>query len=247
MRKALYVGKLDWEILKNLFHAHYARQFKLDQSLNFKDVIDKICSGGSYDLYLLDCDEKDIDPMQLWRDIVELGGERPAIFIGSPNILSTRIKNTDREEFQDIEFLERPVKKDSFKASVDDSLEQLSETTIVNNTVEGNEEEFLPVKLRSFYLNKKIEFDAYAKIMPGKFLKVINKDQRYTISYLQSYLKKGLKHLYLKKDDRLKHLDNASAQVQIALEMPELTLKRAIGVQSKVWLNGSIPATNLVM
>jgi HD-GYP domain-containing protein (c-di-GMP phosphodiesterase class II) len=232
MKRSLYVGKNDWEMLKNLFNAHYTRKFKLDQATLIKEVIDKLCSTGAYDIYLIDCDEKDIEPVQLWQDIVELAGEGPVIFIGSPNILATRFNPEERKLLVDAQFLERPVKIEAFKSTIDECIEVLEAFKVEHNTVEGNEEDFLPVKIRNFYLQHKIEFDAYAKIMPGKFLKVINRDHRYTITYLQSYLKKGVKCLYLKKDERLKLMDQSATQAQVMLAMPDLNLKKALTIQS---------------
>ena len=231
MRRILFIGNNDRELFKNLVSAHYKKKFKIESSLTMAEVVDLICSNGSYDLYIIDVDFKDLEPKQLWSDINDLGGERQVLFLGSKHILTSRLDMSALDDNNMAHILERPILVDKFKNLMDEIIDFLEESDKENNTIDAVEDDFFPMKLRSFYLHSRISFDAYARITSSKFLKVINREQKYTISYLQTYLRKGVKFLYLKKDDRLKMLENSLDQCQTILSMPELSFKKAMIIQ----------------
>ncbi|MGK0367559.1 MAG: hypothetical protein ACI9QD_000696 [Thermoproteota archaeon] len=107
------------------------------------------------------------------------------------------------------EVLQKPISVEHFKNVIEHSLSWSNEQAYEECLVEINKEEFLPMKLRNFYLYKSFPFDAYVEVTSVKFLKAIEKDVPYTHSTIQRYAKKYIKNFYIKKDDQIEFLENS--------------------------------------
>ncbi len=172
-------------------------------------AIEKLSYDGPFACVLMDVDAKNIDPLNLSNNIIEFIGERPIIYIGTKANLSTRVNN-DHFQSNDLnELICKPIEIDEFRNVLQKTLNWAKELDFEEQLIEVDINEFLPMKIRNFYLYDRFPHDVYMEITSTKFIKVFKKDRPYTEGEVMRYVKKGIRYLYLKKDDQLEFLENA--------------------------------------
>jgi len=88
---------------------------------------------------------------------------------------------------------------DGAVASVADNL-QAGEMASVQDS------EFTPIMAGNFISGKRSFFDLYVKIGENRFLKILRSGDTFTPERIESYLKKGVKHFFLRKDAQSTYL-----------------------------------------
>ena len=63
------------------------------------------------------------------------------------------------------------------------------------------DQDFCRVSLNEFVTTKQINFDIYVRLVANKFIKIGHKGSNIPIERIENYGKKGIKHLYIKRED----------------------------------------------
>jgi response regulator RpfG family c-di-GMP phosphodiesterase len=105
--------------------------------------------------------------------------------------------------------VETPLALDEFKKAMAVAIDWVKKEEFEESILEFSKEDLHPMRIRNFYLFEQLPYDVYMELTATKFGKVISKNKFYTHQLIQNYSKKGVRYLYLKKDDHLKFLDTS--------------------------------------
>lgn len=206
--KALYIcdDKEEWNHISNLFATHFSK-IDLICVTNRDDAIDYLSFEGPFALILIEASMRSDDPSDLANTVLSIAGERPIIFLGQKVHLTDRISDElyIKSEINDI--LVRPLDIQIFKDKIRKAVDWAKEEEFEKSIEEIDKDEFIPMKLRSFYIFKKVDYDVYLELTGTKFIKIISAGKQYTHSEINNYAKKGIRFLYLRKNEYLKFLE----------------------------------------
>ena len=170
------------------------------------DLLNLLISEGPFAFVVVNVDNKNIQVQKTYNTIIETVGERPFIFIGAPNAIKSYLTQEILQNQQLNFVIETPLQLDEFKKSVQSSLDWIKKEEFEESIAEFLRDDLHPMRLRNFYLFDQLPYDVYMELTSTKFGKVIAKDKFYTHQLIQNYSKKGVKYLYLRKDEHLKFL-----------------------------------------
>ena len=158
---------------------------------------------GPFAYFIVDCDIKDIEPDALSRELIDFTGERPIIFLGTEVNIDARVSSELFQSNPNNQKLFKPLLRDDFEEdftkSTSHAMEYAKEEEYQSNIEDINPDDFIPMKLKGFFLYKSFPYDLYVEITPTRYLRAIEKNKPYTISQLSAYAKKSIRFLTLKK------------------------------------------------
>lgn len=221
--KLLFVSetKSDWEIVRNIMKANYPK-VELICSINSNDALNTIAADGPFGFFIIDCNMRELDPDALGKTLIEFAGDRPILFIGHEAIIKDRIS---QELYASNEYngqIFKPLDRDDFliefREKVDYALSWVKEEEFEQSIEEADSSDFIPMKIKSFFLYKSFPYDIYLPITSTNFIKIISADKPYSHSTLSAYAKKNVRFLLIKKDDQLKYLEGEATKCLKALK-----------------------------
>ncbi len=170
------------------------------------DILDLLMSEGPFSFIVINVDNKNIQVEKTYKTIIETIGARPFVFIGAPNAIKSYVTQEILLNQQLNFVIETPLQLDEFKKAVQSSLDWIKKEEFEESIAEFLRDDLHPMRLRNFYLFDQLPYDVYMELTSTKFGKVIAKDKFFTHQLIQNYSKKGVKYLYLRKDEHLKFL-----------------------------------------
>ena len=114
--------------------------------------------------------------------------------------------------------LHRPIEEDDFVVAVNKALSWVKNEDFGSSIEEFEDDDLLPMKIRGFYLFETLAYDVYLELTSTKYTKIISANKKYSHASIHSYARKNIKHLYLKKNDYLKFLEEGIAKLLLAFE-----------------------------
>jgi hypothetical protein len=150
------------------------------------------------------------DAQELVDMIKDEIGECPIIILGN-NI------GLNHVELKNNLFVTRftlPLEPLIFKSYMDKLFEDKFAEESNAEVVEKDKENFIPLKLKSFYLYKSLPYDVYMQITDNKFMKVLSKDIPYNEGIIQRLKEKNVRYLHLEKDNHITFLEKSIQTVQ---------------------------------
>ncbi len=206
-------NKSDWELMRNVLKANYS-QIQLVCAINTEDALNAATVDGPFGFLIIDCNMRESDPNQLGMDLIDFAGSRPIVFIGHESVISNRIT---QELYQSNEFNETILKPldradfiPEFREKIDNCLRWAKDEEFEQSIEEVNPEDYLPMKIKAFYLYNQFPYDIYLAITSSTYIKIISANKNYAHSTLSTYAKKNVKYLHIRKDDQLKYLESES-------------------------------------
>lgn len=176
-----------------------------------EEAMEHASVNGPFGFFALDVEAKDYDPDQLGKDLIEFTGQRPLVFIGQQSIITDRVS---QELYQSNEYNEsilKPFEREDFKDDllnkVGSALNFAKQEEFEASIESIKPDEFIPMKIKGFYLYKSFPYDIYMEIAKSKYIKILSADKPYTINTLVTYAKKNVKWLHIRKDDQLAYLE----------------------------------------
>ena len=179
-----------------------------EEAINYASV------DGPFGFYGLDAEAKTFEPDELGKELLEFTGNRPIIFMGHEAFINDRIS---QELYSSNEYNDRllsPYDREDFK---DDLLSKINNALVFakkeefeQSIEEVDPKDFIPMKIKSFYLFNSFPYDIYMEITPTKYIKILQADKPYTVTTLATYAKKNVRFLHIRKDDQLGYLEGES-------------------------------------
>ncbi len=219
--KALFVcdEKEEWTLLTNLFHAHFNKKISLVCVRKAHEAMETLTFDGPFGMIIIECGMKDSDPTDLAEDIFDTVGPRPLIFVGTQTMIKDRVRDDFYNEHDMVTLYEKPYEAEEVTKTIEDAINWAKKEEFENNIVELSTEEFLPLKLRNFYLYQQVPFDVYVELTKTKFIKAISANKPYTQSQIQDFQKRNIKYLYLEKNEHLNFLENSINKIKKSLKL----------------------------
>ncbi len=221
-------NKSDWELIRKLLKAHY-KELQLVCAINRDDAMNAASLDGTFGFFILDCNMREVDPNELGLALLDFTGNRPIVFIGHEAIVKDRISQElfTANEFNDAihKPLDREDVLEEFRDKINNALTWAKDEEFEQSLEEVNPDEYLPMKLRAFYLYDEFPYDIYLAITASTYIKIISANKSYTHTTLANYAKRNVKYLFIKKDDQLKYLENETMKCLKALASMESSNK----------------------
>lgn len=164
---------------------------------------------GPFSFVIISIDHKNITVADHYENIVETLGQRPFIFVGSPNAIKSFITSEILQKPFTNFIIETPLIPNDLKKAVSASIEWVKKEEFEESILEFSRDELHKMRIRNFYLFEQMPYDVYVELTPTQFGKVISKNKPYTHQVIQNYSRKNVKYLHLKKDEHLKFLDTS--------------------------------------
>lgn len=205
-------NSVEVEQLQKIFGSQSAfREINLSIALSGAQAMDFIINESSIGFIIIDTDMQDLDPNALAVNLIDAGGDRPVLFFGSQQIIKDRITDSVYRQNEFNDQLLRPMDRASFLDDLCDKIgnitEWAKEEEFNQDLLDITPDDFIPMKIKGFFLHKSFQYDVYLAITPTRYIKILSANKPYTISMLTSYAKKNVRFLQIKKDDHLKYLE----------------------------------------
>jgi hypothetical protein len=199
-------------------------QFAKLQIVNVDEVgnlMELLTSGGPFSFVIIAIDNKNINVAELYETINDTLGQRPFVFIGSPNSVKSYITN-QIIQLPLLNFIvETPLVPDELKKAVNNSLNWVKKQEFEESILEFSRDDLHKMRMRNFYLFEQLPYDVYLELTSTKFGKIISKNKPYSHQLIQNYSRKNVKYLYLRKDEHLKFLEDS---IKTLLKIYEIKL-----------------------
>jgi HD-GYP domain-containing protein (c-di-GMP phosphodiesterase class II) len=208
--KVLFIGNTpeDNKNIMRMVGNHYPK-VQIVTASEASNLDEMMMNDGPFSFIIIAIDNKNIVVADLYKNINDILGLRPFVFIGSPNSVKSYLTNEMIHNQQTNALVETPLVLDEFKKAMNVAIEWVKKEEFEQSILEFSREDLHPMRLRNFYLFDQMPYDVYLELTSTKFGKVITKNKFYSQMIIQNYSKKGIKYLYLKKDDHLKFLDTS--------------------------------------
>jgi response regulator RpfG family c-di-GMP phosphodiesterase len=173
------------------------------------NLMEMMITDGPFSFVIISIDNKNIFINEIYDQINETLGVRPFIFIGSPNSVKSYITSEILQFSQQNFVIETPIVPDDLKKSVLACIEWVKKEEFEESILDFVRDDLHKMRIRNFYLFDQIPYDVYLELTSTKFGKVISKDVPYSQQLIQTFSRKNVKFLHLKKDDHLKFLETS--------------------------------------
>lgn len=200
-------------VLRNLVNAHF-NGVKIFFSESEDGCFNRLIGGETFDFFILDVEIKSIDPTKFAQKIFDFVGNKYLIFLGSATMLSDRVDSEYFDDHSHLSFVTKPIIPNDFVQILKGVKEKVEARKVQEAIIEVENPDFIPLKLRNFYLHKQVPFDVYVELTSTKYMKAISANQPYTESAIQEFKRRNIKYLYLEKNEHLIFLENSIDQIQ---------------------------------
>lgn len=96
--------------------------------------------------------------------------------------------------------------------------------TLVDSTLENEENHMHPISAKSFLCGSKSFFDIYVRLSPKKFIKILRAGDQFDSERVNTYLKKGVIHFYMKREAQELFLQYCDKLTGAILQKKDLAL-----------------------
>ncbi|MBF0362928.1 MAG: hypothetical protein HQK49_18050 [Oligoflexia bacterium] len=217
--KILYISENpeDTEHLLRLFKAHFPK-VQVVVVKDEKASIDALTIDGPFGVLMIDVTLRLSDPSLLAEKLTDLSGSRPIVFFGPRSFVESRVKDVIYQSHDANQLLYRPYDGLEFKQKLEIAIKWTKTEDFEQSVLEVNREDFLPIKIKNFYLYDSIPYEAFLDIGNEKFVKVLAKNKKYTQAFLRQYVQKDVKNFYLYKDETIRFLESAILMINEKIE-----------------------------
>lgn len=230
--KALFIcaDRTSWNNFISFFRDNLA-EVELFCARNGSDSMDIIIHESPISVIIIDNQLQDEEQVSIAEDIFEAAGQKPIIFLGSEDSTKEIITSDFFSLYKTNEVIEKPYSDEKLKNCIEKALDWSKRNTSGEAHKTVLEEEYVPIKLKSFYLYEKVAYDVYYMVYTDNYMKVITKNKRYTESTIQNLAKKNIRDLYLVKSEKIKFLDESMKKAIEVLSFKTTTPEKIISTQ----------------
>lgn len=221
------------EQIVKFFKAHYPHS-QITIAKNKDEAIKFMTIDGPFNSIFIDSTIKTSSPTQLAKDIIQIAGNRPITFLGSKKEIDAYI---DSELFLEEDSLCEILYMPLVPLDVKNNMETIR---LWNDKENFNQslndlagDDLLPIRVSNFFLFKSVSYDVFIELAPYKYLKIINKDEPYTIAQLTKYSRKNIKNFLLTKDDFILFIETGIKKVSKYLKRGSLKTTEILSLQVK--------------
>lgn len=208
--KVLFIGdtaQTNYAITK-MMHELFPKVTLVEAS-DKPDISEFLMMGGPFSFIVFAFDNQKFKAAPLYDKIVDIIGMRPFVFIGSPKAGVEQNINEVVSRSSLNFLIETPLVEEEFKIPVGQAIAWVQQEEFEESIQEFERSELHRMKLRNFYLFDQMPFDVYVELTSTKYSKIISKNKPLSGRIIQDYLRKKVKHFYIKNDDNIKFLNSS--------------------------------------
>lgn len=183
-------------------------------------------SDGPFGFFIIDTELKEVDPTELGLNLIDFTGDRPIIFIGAKSS-HDRISQDLFQTNSHNSIIESSEINDEFSLDLNESITHAlgwaRQEEFEQSLEEVDADDFIAMKIKTFYLYTKFPHDIFLAITPTTYIKIISANKPYSNSTLATYARKNVKYLYIHKDEQIKYLETETLKCLKALRSENLT------------------------
>jgi hypothetical protein len=198
---------------------------------NGSDAIDILIHESPILIVIVDGQLQDEEQLLLAEDLLEVAGQKPIIFLSSHEQVKDVLTSEFFNSLSTNEMLEKPYRTTKLIEKIKKALEWSDKNTESESHKKVEQDDYVPVKLKSFYLYEKVGYDVYFKVYTDNYMLVITKNKRYPESAIVNLAKKNVKELYLKRTEKIKFLTESIDKAIIILSDPEAKVDKLMTSQ----------------
>lgn len=192
------------------------------------DIIDLLNESGQISLIIINTDHQPINLTLQLDNINEYLGELPIIFICSPQTIKThlneQILNNQKTNF----IVPIPLSGSNLQEAVQAVITSVKETEFQQSVGEFTFDDLQPMRIKNFFIFNQVPYDVYMQLTATKYGKIIQGNHTYSHQQIQSYAQKGVKYLYVRKDESLKFLMTSIKNISKFYVIKNLEKKKLI-------------------
>jgi hypothetical protein len=174
-----------------------------------ENIVDIINESGQISLLIINVSHQPVNLLLQLEIITECLGVLPTIFLCTPISLKTHLTEEILEDKKINFIVNLPLKGNTLKETVQLVINQIKETQFEQSIAEFSFDDLQPMRIKNFFIFNKVPYDVYLQITSDKFGKIIQNNRTYSHHQIQSYAQKGVKYLFLKKDESLTFLTSS--------------------------------------
>jgi HD-GYP domain-containing protein (c-di-GMP phosphodiesterase class II) len=207
--KTLFISdqKSEWEFITNFIRANFPK-LEVICVISKEEALNVASFEGPFGFLMVDAEVKDFSPSEITQEILDVSGVRPVLFLGREAFLKDRISQEIFGSHENNVLIPRPYDIDQMRVAITNALGWAEAAEFEDNMIQKDLNEFIPIKIKSFYYSQSFAFDVYLEVTTNNFVKIIAQDKPYSLSLLQTYARKNVKFLYLLKTDHIAYLEN---------------------------------------
>lgn len=186
-----------------------------------------ILKENKFDLVISDIEMPDFSGIELLLWIKKNNTTPVVLITGFSNMLDI----TSAYQLGASGFLLKPFKKESIFEELNNifgvSVSKSAFPTKTIATAPSEADDFCKVLIEDFVTGSKIEFNIYIKLNETKFIKIAHAGEDISLNQIKSYQEKGLKYLYIPKQDYYK-LIGLNIKISKALAKKDVDLNKKL-------------------
>lgn len=192
------------------------------------DIIDLVNEAGQISLIIINADQQPTNLSVQLEVIEDCLGELPMIFICSPQTIKThlneKIINIQKTNY----IVPLPLSGSKLQEAVQTVISWIKETEFQQSVGEFTFDDLQPMRIKNFFIFNQVPYDVYMQLTATKYGKIIQGNHTYSHQQIQAYAQKGVKYLYVRKDESLKFLMESIKNISKFYTIKNLEKKKLI-------------------
>lgn len=175
--------------------------------------------NNDFGIMILHVECKSLDPASVYKKTFSLKPEMKFLFLGAQNFIKGRMPSSIYEDNPANNSLFSPYKPNDFVEAFRPYVKEIiKKETVIIDAEEVDRSHYIPMKIKNFYRFRVLPYDGFLELSQKKFIRVIKADQEFSLVSIQKYAKKGIKYIWLKKEEHLIYLENRVDELMELLE-----------------------------
>lgn len=189
-------------------------------------------------LVIIDLELQDENPQDIYERLMLKSPEIPIYFFGTKNLASLYVPDNIYLDNAANEYLEYPFHVDFLIEKINLAKKVHEDRQDEDATIEADAENYIPMRIRSFYRFQDVPYDAYISVGDNYFRRIIKANVRFTQSMITKYVKKNQKFIYFEKKEYIDFLEKSIKVLVKIFNTP--------GVETLQILTTQITATSVI-
>jgi hypothetical protein len=192
------------------------------------DIIDVINESGQISIIIINVNHKPINLIHHLESITESLGVLPMVFICTPQSIKTHLNEKILDNNTTNFIVNLPLSGNKLQLAVQAALVWIKETEFQQSVGEFTFDDLQPMRIKNFFIFTQVPYDVYVQLTSNQFGKIIQGNHPYSHQKIQTYAQKGVKYLYLRKDENLKFLTTSIINISKFYDAKNIEKKKLI-------------------
>lgn len=192
------------------------------------DIIDLLNEAGQISLIIVNTDHQPTNLALQLENIADCLGELPTVFICSPQTIKTHLNEQIINNQKTNYIVPMPLTGSKLQEAIQAVIARIKETEFQESVGEFTFDDLQPMRIKNFFIFNQVPYDVYMQLTAINYGKIIQGNHTYSHQQIQSYAQKGVKYLYVRKDESLKFLMTSIKNISKFYAIKNLEKKKLI-------------------